>query len=629
MFIQASICLNEKLRRNGRETRKRKIMEAAAKVNSSPDKLFVFPYHIDDEKILFACMTDRNHSESYYIFLEELGLDPSKLKGEEVTPGKYHELAMEAVEAGYLHTEDFSSYCSDVWYSDFTIPEERYGYDSGNDVLKKRIAKTVKAGDKKPAPVCYYILEGNEKKRKTILEDLFHALSVSEYKALWINDFCNRYGIQWKMVSEVYNIIKNGPVTIFLDDYLNIQSQDNDVIDFAKQAASNIDGVTVFLGDTFEEGLTEVLERNGVTVKLIQDNVYTKHEVINAVKDKIQEYIDDDRFNMPGTKWLFRKIRNCPRKYYSQHERNRFLYCIMNPEIEPYRELRDSFINEYFENEKEPPMEVFAKLPLPSEAKDTIKSVISSHYLLEDEKVRGSKAGKRPVYTKDYCENRKNRPEIATDLPSVNIILCGPQDEIMHSTAKIYADILNECMITAEDKFVRITKGQIISSNPAKTMGLLRRAFDRSMGGVLYIDWQPDEQLFPIKHLLDLIDEYNRKVVVILGLSEQGMFKYQSLLEGQFPYSIHFRPLKYDESWKYLSYLAKEDGFILGKGVKEKLQSILNDPDYGNVNSLRAILERAKMNMSIRIAPSRTALSDRSLTILRPQDFDDIPGFVS
>lgn len=62
----------------------------------------------------------------------------------------------------------------------------------------------------------------------------------------------------------------------------------------------------------------------------------------------------------------------------------------------------------------------------------------------------------------------------------------------------------------------------------------------------------------------------------------------------------------------------------MGKGVKEKLQSILNDPAYGSVNSLRAILERAKMNMSIRIAPSRTTLSDRSLTILRPQDFDDI-----
>lgn len=628
MFIQASICLSKKLRRIGSETRKRKIMEVAAKVNSSPDELFVFPYNIDDEKILFACRTDRNHRKSYYIFPEELGLDSSKLKGEEVTPGKYHELAMEAVEAGYLHTEDFSSYCSDVWYSDFTIPKERYSYDSGNDVLKKKIAKTVKEGGKKSVPVCYYILEGNEKKRETILEDLFHALSVSEYKALWINDFCNRYSIQWKMISEVYSKIKDKPVTIFLDDYLNIQSHDNDIIDFAKLAASNTDGVTVFLGDTFEEGLTEALERNGVTVKLIQDNVYTKHEVINAVKDKRQEYIDDDRFNMPGTKWLFRKIRNCPRKYYSQHERNRFIYYIMNPEIEPYRELRDSFINAYFENEKEPPMEVFAKMPLTSEAKDTIKSVISSHYMLEDEKVRGPKAGKRPVYTKDYCENRKNKSEIATDLPSINMILYGPQDEIMHSTAKIYADILHECMITAEDKFIRINKGQIISSNPDKTIGLLKRAFEKSIGGVLLIDWQPDEQIFPLKHILDLMDEYNRKVVVILVLSDQGMMKYQSLLEDKFPYSIHFRPLTFEESWKYLSYLAKEDGFILGKGVKEKIQSMLNNPDYGNVNSLSAILERAKMNMSIRIAPSRTALSDRSLTILRPQDFDDIAKFV-
>ena len=119
--------------------------------------------------------------------------------------------------------------------------------------------------------------------------------------------------------------------------------------------------------------------------------------------------------------------------------------------------------------------------------------------------------------------------------------------------------------------------------------------------------------LLPLDRLLALMEEYDRKVVVILELSEQGMKDHQALTEKKFPYTIHFRPFTSDEAWNYLSYLAKEDGYILGKGVKEKLQDLLSNPEFGNANSLRSILERGKMNMAIRIAPSRTTLSDKTL----------------
>ena len=117
---------------------------------------------------------------------------------------------------------------------------------------------------------------------------------------------------------------------------------------------------------------------------------------------------------------------------------------------------------------------------------------------------------------------------------------------------------------------------------------------------------------------------YDRKVVVILELSEQGMKDCRALTEEKFPYTIHFRYLTSDEAWNYLSYRAKEDGYILGKGVKENLLDVLNNPVFGNANSIRAILERGKMNMAIRLSPSRTTLSDKTLSILKPQDFDDI-----
>ena len=43
----------------------------------------------------------------------------------------------------------------------------------------------------------------------------------------------------------------------------------------------------------------------------------------------------------------------------------------------------DSFINAYYVKENVPPMEVLARMPIVSEAKDTILKVLSDHYRLE------------------------------------------------------------------------------------------------------------------------------------------------------------------------------------------------------------------------------------------------------
>lgn len=603
MFIDASIRLSEELRKTGKETMKRKIMEAAEKLSSSPNEFFLFPYFIDDEIIRYAFKADNAHQERDVSFAEELGLDPEEAVVETVLLGKYLELEMDAVKAGYLpcseKQEDLLSYCLDDYVYDYTIPER--ASKTNDKTLKKRLKRAVKDS----APVCYYILNVYEDVRDQILYQLLPFLKSSGYKSLYLSEFCNRYGVQWKLLGEVLNKIKDKTVIIFLDEQVHIQPQDKALISFGPN--------TIFVGDILEEVLCKAMENSGVRVNVMQAHapIYTKQEVEKAVQYKIDEYINDDLY-VGNTDNLFRKIRNCPRKYFSKHELHSLMGYIRDKDIiVPYRERMDSFINAYYVKEKEPPMEVFSKMPLIPEAKNTILKVLSDHHTLEEEKLHTF--GKRPVYTKEYCESRMNRPEIATDLPSVSMILYGPQDEAMYSTARLYADILHECMITAEDRFVRITKGQVVSSNPDKTMGLLRKAFRRSRGGVLYIEWQKDE----LKPLLDLMEEYRREVVVILSLPKEQ----QSLSAEVFPYTLHFRPFTSDEAWNYLSYLAKEDGYILSKGVKEKIQDLLSNPEFGNANSLRSILERGKMNMAIRIAPSRTTLSDKTLSILRPQDF--------
>lgn len=621
------IDFNEELSRIDKETRSIRIAEAARRTSSSPAEFFLFPYRADDAGIHLAFRCDGGHFDNYIDFLEDLELDPSRFIQEYITLGEYYEHVMEAKDAGLLQPEDekeedlLSYFLDDGLYTS-VIPEKKkpswYGYNEDDDSQEQRMERIVKAGGKKSTPVCYYILERSANKRETILNNLFYSLvrcgrlpEKSKYTSLDFNYYCSRYRTEWKVLNEVFRSTKDEPLVININEYLNIPSQDKDAMEFARLVASNKRKVTMLLGDSFEEGLSEVLENSGVRVKVIQDSIYTRHEVEKAVQDEIDEYINDDLY-VGNTDNLFRIIRNCPRKYFSKHELYSLMGYIRDKDIiVPFRERMDSFINAYYVKEKEPPLEVFAKMPLIPEAKNTILKVLSDHYRLEEKKV--NTPGNRPVYTKDYCENRINRPKIATDLPSVSMILYGPQNEAMYSTAKLYADILHECCITAEDRFVRIKKGQIVSSNPDKTMGQLRKAFNRSRGGVLYIEWQKDG----LKPLLDLMEEYRREVVVILSLPEEQQF----LSAEVFPYTLHFRPFTSDEAWNYLTYLAKEDGYILGKGVKEKIQDLLSNPEFENANSLRSILERGKMNMAIRIAPSRTTLSDKTLSILKPQDF--------
>ena len=631
------IDLNEELSRIDKETRSIRIAEAARRTSSSPAEFFLFPYRADDEGIHLAFRCDVDHFDNYIVFLEELGLDSSRFVEEYITLGEYYELVMEAKDAGLLHPEDekeedLLSYSLGDGVCTSSIPENeepsRYGYRTDDESLGKRIERIVKAGGKESVPVCYYILEGSANRRRTILDNLFYALvrsgrlpEKSKYTSLDFNYYCSRYRTEWKVLNEVFNNTKDEPLAININEYLNISSQDKDAMEFARLVASNKRKVTMLIGDIFEEGLSEALVNSGVRVRVIQDSIYTRHEVEKAVQNQIDAYVNEDLF-VHNTDRLFRKIRNCPRKYFSKQERDDLLDYIRDKVIiVPYRERMDSFINAYYVKENVPPMEVLARMPIVSEAKDTILKVLSDHYRLEEKK--NNDPGNRPVYTKDYCDKRKDRPKTATDLASLNMILYGPHDESMYCTAKLYADILHECRITAEDRFLRITKGQVVSSNPDKTSGQLRRAFERSLGGVLYIEWQTEGDLFPLDRLLALMEEYDRKVVVILELSEQGMRDNQALTEEKFPYTIHFRHLSSDEAWNYLSYMAKEDGYILGKGVKEKLLDVLKNPVFGNANSLRSILERGKMNMAIRIAPSRTTLSNKTLSTLKPQDFED------
>ena len=96
-----------------------------------------------------------------------------------------------------------------------------------------------------------------------------------------------------------------------------------------------------------------------------------------------------------------------------------------------------------------------------------------------------------------------------------------------------------------------------------------------------------------------------------------------------FPYSLYFPTLTIDNLWKYFSFVASNDGYKLGKGLKGKVMAILEDmkkeDNFAGRISVQRLFEKGKMNMARRLSSSDfSTLPDSAFITLQSRDFDNI-----
>ena len=650
MYFNSVIELTEELKGINKEEIIKKAKAAAGKVEKL-DAFPIFPYLLDKNSIHVAYYSTKSCLSCFYDYLEYMNLEESKFSREKISNSIFQELKKEARNKGYIYypprlPKKLSPSQLDEMVEVLDVPTGKLHMPMSVEYpisLRSEIER-IKNDKSHNSNVFYYIVSEESDRREAMRKALISSLrengmiSSSSYFTLSLEKDYSGYDSNWSIVDELYKRATDSPVVFSL--YLShpIISFDPEAKSFAQSMANNQGkNITILEGYRYSEGLVTAIKEKCQDFRfvLIEDPGYTKEDLKIIARKSYDEdlYID--------YKYIYKQIDNSDQKYFDEGFVSDFQGNIYGykdeKEEENNKKFRASLLNSFYRNESNSPMDALKEEPLQKEAKALISDILSQHERMEERKLKGLYM--KPLYRESYNDWRENPYDITTDIPSLNMVFYGDRGRGKKTTAKLYTGILHQCGLIVKDSFKIITKGEVISKNPNDTINLIKRAFDDNKGGVVYIDWgergmSEEEEYSLLTSIMKLIDEYKRKLAVILSLSERSMKEYLSISPdtlSTFPYTLHFFSPTLDDLWAYFSFLISKEGYKPGKGLKEKVMTILEamskKENFAGLISVQRLVEKGKMNMAHRLLSSDfSSLPDSAFVNLKARDFDNLVG---
>ena len=650
MYFKSVIKLTEELKGINKEEIIKKAKTAAGKVEIL-STFFIFPYLLDEESLHVAYYSTKSCLSCFYDYLEYMNLEESKFSREKISNSIYQEYNKEARNKGYIYypprlSKKLSPSQLDEMVEVLDVPTGKLYMPMSVEYpisLRSEIER-IKNDKSHNSNVFYYIVSEESDRREAMRKALISSLrengmiSSSSYFTLSLEKDYNGYDSNWRLVDELYKRATDSPVVFSL--YLNhpIISFDPEAKSLAQSMANNQGkNITILEGYRYSEGLVTAIKEKCQDFRfvLLEDPGYTKEDLKIIARKSYDEdlYID--------YKYIYKQIDNSDQKYFdegfvSDFQGNIYEYKDEKEE-ENNKKFRASLLNSFYRNESNSPIDALKEEPLQKEAKALISDILSQHERMEERKRRG--LSMKPLYRESYNDWRENPYDITTDIPSLNMVFYGDRGRGKKTTAELYTGILHQCGLIVKDSFKIITKGEVISKNPNDTINLIKRAFDDNKGGVVYIDWgergiSEEEEYSLLTSIIKLIDEYKRKLVVILSLSERSMKEYLSISPdtlSTFPYTLNFSSPTLDDLWAYFSFLISKEGYKPGKGLKEKVMTILEamskKENFAGLISVQRLVEKGKINMAHRLSSADfSSLPDSAFVNLKARDFDNLVG---
>ena len=650
MYYKSVIVLREEIKGIKKEELIRKAKTAAGKVEKL-GAFSIFPYLLDEESLHVAYYSTKSCLSCFYDYLEYMNLEESKFSREKISNSIYQEYNKEARNKGYIYypprlSKKLSPSQLDEMVEVLDVPTGKLHMPMSVEYpisLRSEIER-IKNDKSHNSNVFYYIVSEESDRREAMRKALISSLrengmiSSSSYFTLSLEKDYSGYDSNWSIVDELYKRATDSPVVFSLYPSHTIISSDPEAKSLAQSMANNQGkNITILEGYRYSEGLVTAIKEKCQDFRfvLLEDPGYTKEDLKIIARKSYDEdlYID--------YKYIYKQIDNSDQKYFDEGFVSDFQGNIYGykdeKEEENKKKFRASLLNSFYRNESNSPMDALKEEPLQKEAKALISDILSQHERMEERKLRG--LDMKPLYRESYNDWRENPYDITTDIPSLNMVFYGDRGRGKKTTAKLYTGILHQYGLIVKDSFKIITKGEVISKNSNDTINLIKRAFDDNKGGVVYIDWgergiSEEEEYSLLTSIMKLIDEYKRKLVVILSLSERSMKEYLSISPNTlstFPYTLHSSSLTLDDLWAYFSFLVSKEGYKPGKGLKEKVMTILESmskkENFAGLISVQRLVEKGKMNMAHRLSSSDfSSLPDSAFVNLKAQDFDNLVG---
>ena len=596
------------------------------------DKGYVAYGAEDNEKICMVASCKRRSLEFFIDHITdslELRLDESGIN--EVSPFSFFSLVDRAERSQHMlyvgssdaATKNLDGLSIEKIPMTNTYMSHDHFYVSYPISLEKEIERIEKDSKKRPCykqnKSNYYLLSLSEERRtvmrKTLLKTLFdnNHLYSSYYGYVEITNKNNEdYPISLDIFKRTIEVIKGGVIVLSLEDE-DIFNNRDDFDAFLDIMDSRNENLIIIESSYYDEKLVKAFteESRNIPLRLIQDPGFTKEEAITILER--ERSID----SLKGDIDLL--LKESGKNYFSYDDLSYIYNKASNTK---------GFLT------KKSPMEKLSELPYMEKAKDLIESIISYSALLEERKLRGFKSNYCPAL--NIFQRPSNR--ILTDIPSLNMVFYGDRGTGKETVARLYSEILeNEGIIVKNDSADNIqfvNRVHLMEKTPQKSIDTINKLFNRSRGGLVFIDWQglsldertKDRECLILDNIINMMERHKGELVAILSLNNESYFditKRNPGLLSSIPYSLHFSSYSNQELWDIFSYRLAKKGLKAEEGVKErvfeKLEEMRNKNNFSYGDTINSIITKGEVKLSKRITPES---KDDELITLRPYDFD-------
>ena len=228
---------------------------------------------------------------------------------------------------------------------------------------------------------------------------------------------------------------------------------------------------------------------------------------------------------------------------------------------------------------------------------------------------------------------------INTDQPSMHMVFTGNPGTAKTTVARLFAEVMRDNGLLSRGDLIEVGRADLVGKFVGHTAPLVKAAFARAKGGVLFIDeayslvddrsgMYGDEAINTIVQEM----ENNREdtIVIFAGYPDkmEGFLDRNPGLRSRIAFHIPFADYSPDELCAIATHIADEQKLTITEEAQDKLRRVFatacKQNDFGNGRYARNLIEKAKMAQANRLmAGDLTAITDEQLHTLCAADIEE------